>query len=325
MTRPRTSSSDLLVADYLARLDAAAAGLPRDRRSELREGIEEHIAAARSTGAAPDEASVRTLLDRLGEPGEIVQAARDEPPYAPEPALRTPGTGRETAAVLMLTIGSLLPVVGWLVGVALLWSSRRWTVGEKLLATLVVPLGPGGVLVVAPLAGGVAPARTCASTPDGGTLCTGGGIGLDLQYGGTALAVLVVLAPVVVAALLLRRARQRAALEPPVPVPAGARSPWGGLEISAVLVLGLGGIVVPVLPVFVGLALVLASQAWTRRTKLAAAAVALLPLGVLAPIYTGFGHDLRLGPFGTVLGVPLWAGLAATLLALVLSKRGRAG
>lgn len=49
--------------------------------------------------------------------------------------------------VLMLMLGGfVLPVVGWLAGVAMLWTGRSWSVGEKWLGTLVWP-----VVVVVPL------------------------------------------------------------------------------------------------------------------------------------------------------------------------------
>lgn len=170
-------NSDLLVHDYLSRLERAAAGLAPERRQELLAGIEEHIDAARSAGVASDEAGMRTLLDRLGEPAEIVAAACDSvPPVSAATADtagtgagertadpgRRRGTGLELAAVLMLTAGSFFLVLGWLVGVVLLWCSDRWAVRDKALGTLVVPLGPGGVLVFGALTpfGAV---RTCSS------------------------------------------------------------------------------------------------------------------------------------------------------------------
>jgi hypothetical protein len=50
--------------------------------------------------------------------------------------------------VLLLTVGSFLPIVGWLVGVRLLWESRTITRRDKLIATLVVPGGPFAALAV---------------------------------------------------------------------------------------------------------------------------------------------------------------------------------
>lgn len=316
------TTTDALVTDYLTRLNAAAAVLPPDRRAELLEGIGEHIDAARASGAAPDEAGVRTLLDRLGEPAEIVGAARDESPYGPSPVLRTPGTGLELAAVIMLTVGSFLPVVGWLVGVVLLWWSSRWRVGEKLLGTLVVPLGPGGALLL----GGLAPFGTvemCESGPNGQVVCTSDGAGLELGVLGPLLLLTTLVAPWIVAVLLLRRARQRAALEPGVPVRAGLPSPWGGLELSAVLILGLGGLVLPVVAVLVGLVLTALSPAWSRATKGCALALALVPMALVVGAFTGVVGGLPLGAFAAYLFLLVGPGIAATMLAVQLSRRGQ--
>lgn len=64
--------------------------------------------------------------------------------------------------VLMLMLGGfVLPVVGWLAGVVMLWTGRAWTTGEKWLGTLVwpavvvVPLVP---VLAAGLLGGVSEA-----------------------------------------------------------------------------------------------------------------------------------------------------------------------
>jgi hypothetical protein len=302
---------EAMVADYLERLERAAVGLPPDRRSELLEGIAEHISSA----DAADEAEVRTLLDRLGEPEEIVAAAREDlpaggwppgPGWGPAGLAPAPrGTGLELAAVLMLTLGSFLPVAGWLVGVVLLWTSSLWRVREKLLGTLVVPLGPGGIFLfgaLLPLTSGSTVCTGSASTQGGfgGTeapglpdetfteVCTSTGTTLP-GWAGAALLVLVLLAPVVVAVVLMRTARRRAAAHP-VLVPQGGSpygpsaygpppaSPWGALEITGVLVLGLGGLLIPVVGPLIGLALVLASPRWTRTHKLVAACLCVLPV-----------------------------------------------
>ncbi|MEJ8278911.1 hypothetical protein [Pseudonocardia spirodelae] len=59
--------------------------------------------------------------------------------------------------VLMLMLGGfVLPVVGWLAGVVMLWTGRAWTVGEKWLGTLVWPAVvavPGAILFAGLLVG----------------------------------------------------------------------------------------------------------------------------------------------------------------------------
>jgi hypothetical protein len=91
-----------------------------------------------------------------------------EHPASASPAHRGPG-GLEIAAVV-LALGSvlLLPVVrglgllAWLVGIVLLWYSPRWRVSDKVLGTVVWPVGLGIAIGFAALVrshGGPAAAR----------------------------------------------------------------------------------------------------------------------------------------------------------------------
>jgi hypothetical protein len=116
-----TSDSDRLVDQYLERLNRALAPLPRSRRVELVDDIAAHIAQARSELPNQDEAEIRNLLDQLGDPAEIAADAGER--------LETPRRkrrGLEIAALILLLVGGVvLPVVGWLVGVVLLWTPTR--------------------------------------------------------------------------------------------------------------------------------------------------------------------------------------------------------
>ena len=77
------------VTDYLSRLEVAAAGLPPWRREELLAAIRGHLREALADTAADDEAGVRSALDRLGTPEEIVAAEDGVPPYAQPSAPRS--------------------------------------------------------------------------------------------------------------------------------------------------------------------------------------------------------------------------------------------
>ena len=127
MADPRT---DRLVDEYLRRLDAAAAHLQRSRRAELVAEIREHIQAALREEDEAGEAAVRNVLERLGAPEEIVEAA--EPP-AESP--RRAGV-LEIAALLAL----LVPLIGWVVGIVFVLVSQAWSSREKLVGVALVLL-----------------------------------------------------------------------------------------------------------------------------------------------------------------------------------------
>lgn len=190
-----TTNDDELVTRYLGRLSAAASALPADSRPELIDEITAHIAEARRAGPASSggSSSVRNILERLGDPADIVRAAADH--HASYPAGDTTTTselpglfagpvpggqssgsgyaaparlgGLEICAVIFLLIGGIvIPVIGWLVGVALLWVSPRWSRSDKLIGTLVWPgglLAPVVLLAMAGLAAGV-PTSVCTSS-----------------------------------------------------------------------------------------------------------------------------------------------------------------
>ena len=129
--------TDRLIDEYLRRLDAAAAHLQRSRRAELVAEIREHIETALREEEAADEVAVRNVLERLGPPEEIVEAA--EPPATEGPAR----TGKLEIAAL---VAMVIPFVGWLFGIVLVFVSQAWTSREKLvgvalaLTPVLVPL-----------------------------------------------------------------------------------------------------------------------------------------------------------------------------------------
>jgi hypothetical protein len=139
---------DVLVRDYLGRLEAAAWPLAVDRRAELIGEVREHIDAALREAGRSDEVTIRNVLERLGRPEEIV-AAESEPGAAPsswiagqQGAIATtssPWGPIEIIAVVLLTVGALfLPFVGPIIGLVFVWASARWTTRDKLIATIIV-------------------------------------------------------------------------------------------------------------------------------------------------------------------------------------------
>jgi hypothetical protein len=100
--------TDPLVDDYLRRLDAATSALPAHRREELVSQIRDHLQEALRQTPADDEAAVRNVLERLGPPEEIADAATDPPP----PGQPAAAYGQANA----LAIASVLAAVLWFAG-----------------------------------------------------------------------------------------------------------------------------------------------------------------------------------------------------------------
>jgi uncharacterized membrane protein len=130
-----------LAEDFLARLDRAAHSLPPQDRDELVAELRSHLQTGLAPGAT--DADVRNFLAGLGSPDDIVAAALPESPTPPAVASRpaSPWGAVELVAVLALTVGALvLPVVGPLAGIVLVWVSTRWTRREKGIATVLTAL-----------------------------------------------------------------------------------------------------------------------------------------------------------------------------------------
>jgi uncharacterized membrane protein len=168
-----TSNADRLVDDYLDRLERESHDLPRARRGELVQEIADHIAEARAGGEAESEAQTRNILERLGDPAEIAAEERARSGVARR------GAGPiEIVALIGLLIGGFVFVIGWFVGLVLLWVSEAWTTREKIVGTVLVPGGllPGFLIFFGGLGGST---ESCGTTRDLATgaietVCTGG-------------------------------------------------------------------------------------------------------------------------------------------------------
>jgi hypothetical protein len=149
MTTP-PAAIDAVVNDYLWRVQAALSTVPAPRRQEVVSELEEHIREAREDGAVATEADARNLVDRLGEPGDIAAEAHRRFGKLVRP---TAGA-REVAAVIFLGLGLLLPVLGWFVGVVLLWTSDAWSRRDKVIGTVLTSGGSLGFVLLGASIGG---------------------------------------------------------------------------------------------------------------------------------------------------------------------------
>jgi len=142
---------DRLVADYLRRLEVVAAVLPSERRSELHTEIRAHIDDALEAAGTSDEVTVRNVLERLGLPEEIVAAAGAHSTSGPMSDHRRVGP-LEIAALIVLAVGGLVPLIGWAAGAILTVLSRTWTSREKAIGLLLGVSAPAAGLLLTLLA-----------------------------------------------------------------------------------------------------------------------------------------------------------------------------
>jgi hypothetical protein len=208
-----------LAAAYLDRLSSDARSLPRGARQELLADIESHLAEA--TTPAMSDAEVLTVLDRLGEPDEIVAAQEPNAVVTTWPSRRG---AQEWAAIFLLLFGGFILGIGWIAGVVLLWSSATWTTRDKWIGTLVLPGGLAISLIAIAIGLGAtggectggSPTVLTVSPPGSvspgaghllrGTMTCTGGSSTPVEILIIAALALVLIAPVATAIYLARRA-----------------------------------------------------------------------------------------------------------------------
>jgi hypothetical protein len=198
------SNADRIVEQYVKTLNSELRGLPRARRQELVQEISDHIAEARAGLEPGDEASVRAILGRLGDPAEIAAAER--------PAGPARAGWREVVALILLPIGGIIvPVLGWIVAATLLWASDAWNTKDKLLGTLLFPGGlliPAALLLMAEESSGCGTIVSPQLRPQSGSLTCPPADGIGAWE--ILVMVALVLVPLVVIGYLARRLSQRA-------------------------------------------------------------------------------------------------------------------
>ena len=178
---------DKLVDRYLAELDHAMARLSPSKRRQIVEEISSHITEGRASLDVDDEASVRALLDRVGDPEDIAAEAG---------ATSMPPRRADAWVVWLLLLGGFAAGIGWFVGVALLWSSPTWRLRDKLLGTFVPPGGLLGLFLL-----GITPSSSTSCSPGSGGAgqhCVTKGFSFPLPIG-LALLVGALVAPILVA------------------------------------------------------------------------------------------------------------------------------
>jgi hypothetical protein len=215
-TKPRT---DDIVDRYLVQLDTALRGLPEGPRRQIIEEIAGHISEGRSELEVNDEVGLRGLLDRVGDPEliaaeagveQLPESGRRRDAWVPWLLLFGGFAGYILAlAFIGVPLALVVGVIGWSIGLKMLWTSNVWEMRDKVLGTLVLP---GGLLAPVVLATtSSSPAQTCFGQGGPGiptsTHCTASGFTLSPSVG-IPLLLVTLLAPFVMA-VHLDRARRR--------------------------------------------------------------------------------------------------------------------
>jgi hypothetical protein len=157
----KTVEHPLAVA-YLEAVAREAAALAPERRNELLADLTEHIAVAFAEQPACNEAEVKAVLDRLGDPRTIVATAREG-----ETIALPVSKWHSLAPLILLPVAGLLGGVNlvlggiaMIAGVVLLWAAPHWSRRDKIIgtaATLPVPIALVGIAFTAATTGPLDP------------------------------------------------------------------------------------------------------------------------------------------------------------------------
>ncbi|MFD8751485.1 hypothetical protein ACFV0O_10985 [Kitasatospora sp. NPDC059577] len=134
-----------LVRAHLDAVTRYTAPLPEERRRELLADLREHVEVSLAEHGPADEAAVRRVLEQLGTPRQIADAALAEDGLT----LPEPESARRTNVTLLLAVLPfpllLLPVAGPLLALAAavtaavrVTRSRMWSREQKKRATLLL-------------------------------------------------------------------------------------------------------------------------------------------------------------------------------------------
>jgi len=121
---------------YLAELERLLASADPAVRQELLDGIREELAGLTLAGAD-------ARLRELGDPAFVAAGVLAEAPPLPR-SPQDAGWYSGLTIVLLTVGGFVLPVLGWLIGLVMLWASKTWGAGQKA-AGSVIPAGAVGL------------------------------------------------------------------------------------------------------------------------------------------------------------------------------------
>ena len=153
-----------VVRSYLSQLEAALDGVPRQARRAILDGAAEELAgldaaasAKRTEELGDSEFIAATARAEAGEvTGGVASSAVSPATISASPttsgdvrSLAAPAEGRRAgdarwyivlASMLVAFGGVIVPLLGWVFGLAMVWASKSWRLWEKWVATLTPPL-----------------------------------------------------------------------------------------------------------------------------------------------------------------------------------------
>ena len=131
------------VRAYLTEVHRAVAAKDPAAADGVLAGVADHIRdAAADAFARGDRFDSEAVLSELGDPALIAADIDPVRPNADAPPARfADAAGAVVLTTLLLSVGTwMFTVFGWAAGIWLLWSSRRWTRTDKIIATLWWPV-----------------------------------------------------------------------------------------------------------------------------------------------------------------------------------------
>lgn len=142
---------------YLTELEQLLVDIEPTTREGLVEGIREELLAL-----PPEEVAAR--LHALGDPAFVAASVRAER-GSRSPAKQDAAWYSILTVILLTAGGFVVPVIGGLAGLALLWASRTWNTMNKVLGTIICLGGSGLAAATLLPVGSLATAGEDATTP----------------------------------------------------------------------------------------------------------------------------------------------------------------
>lgn len=127
-----SETTSQVARSYIRELEAALHGVSDEVSREILTGVQEELSGL-------DAAAAAARIEELGDPAFIAAEARAEVGAVAFPRTSNRRWYGILVSLLVALGGFVIPVLGWIVGLVLMWFSGLWFSWEKWVATLVAP------------------------------------------------------------------------------------------------------------------------------------------------------------------------------------------